>query len=180
MHPLPERILEKLRGIRRTHLILLTGLCGTALLLLPGLLPDRKEPLHTGIMQNEPANTALYRQELEERLTKLLSGMEGVGQVQVMVTVSGTAEQVYAEERKTSQSDRGTQLETQPVIIRSSGGESALAAKTYCPAVQGAAILCEGGSHAAVQERVSRAAAAVLGIPQTRIFVGKSAISDKF
>ncbi len=180
MHTVLEQIRARLSGMQRTRLLLLTGLCGAALLLLPSLLPERKD-LHRGnLPQDEPAQTVLYREALEERLTALLSGMEGVGQVQVMVTVSGTAEQVYAEELKTSQNESGLRQEMQPVILRGSSGDAALAAKTNCPSVQGAAILCEGGSHAAVQERVSRAAAAVLGIPQTRIFVGQSARSAKY
>lgn len=176
MHLRIGELLEKLRGENKSRLILLLGICGAVLLLIPH--HGRQEPVPLpadGTVQAEQ-----YRQQLEERLTALLSAMEGVGQAQVMITVSGTAEQVYAEEIKTSRGANGLRQESEPVITRSGSIESPLVARTVCPAVDGAAILCSGGDHAAVQERVSRAAAALLGIPQSRIFVGRSAASSKF
>lgn len=164
---------EKLNGLQRPRIILIAGLCGAALLILPGILPEKRAqspPPADGTVQAEQ-----YREMLERRLTDLLNGMEGVGQVQVMVTVSGTAEQIYASEVKASQNERARQQEAALVITRSSGTEAPVIAKTVCPAVLGAAVLCSGGSHAAVQERVRKAASAVLGIPQGQIFVGKSA-----
>lgn len=163
---------EKLNGLQRPRIILIAGLCGAALLILPGILPEKRAqpPPADGTVQAEQ-----YRESLERRLTDLLNGMEGVGQVQVMITVSGTAEQIYASEVKASQNERARQQEAALVITRSSGAEAPVIAKTVCPAVLGAAVLCSGGDHAAVQERVRKAASSVLGIPQGQIFVGKSA-----
>ena len=111
---------------------------------------------------------------LETQLTGLLGKMEGVGAVTVMVTVSGTPEQVYAEEVKQTKSDKQTQRESQYVLTRNGSAESALVAETRYPAVCGVAVLCSGGGHAAVRERVAQAVATVLGLPASRIYVGVS------
>lgn len=166
-------------GEKGVRLIVLLGLAGMALILLSGLLPDADTKTPEPAMQYAEAgdnpDADSYRQMLEQRLTELLSQMEGVGQVTVMITVSGSAEQVYAEEVKTSSSDHSSSKESAFVITKQGGDEAALRAETKYPAVQGAAVLCSGGDHAAVQERVSKAVATVLGIPAARIFVGKSA-----
>ncbi|MBR5723131.1 MAG: hypothetical protein IKX57_05830 [Oscillospiraceae bacterium] len=175
MHPRIRELTERLCGENRSRLILLLGICGAVLLLLPQ--HSRKEPVSLTPPADGTVQAEQYREQLEERLTGLLSAMEGVGQAEVMITVSGTAEQIYAEEIRTSRGDSGIRQESEPVMTRSGSTESPLIARTVCPAVEGAAILCDGGDHAAVQERVSRAAAALLGIPQTRIFVGRSAAS---
>lgn len=178
MHPWITALRNRLAGMQRERIILLAGLCGAALLILPGMLSAGKK---TAVpLPDAAAQTEQYRTSLEERLTSLLNGMEGVGHVQVMITVSSTAEQICAEEVKASQNERGRQQEASVVITRNSGTESPVITKTVCPAVMGAAILCSGGEHAAVQERVRRAASAVLGIPQGQIFVGKAAISSKY
>ena len=164
---------EKLADKQKSSFLILLGLCGVCLLLLPNLLPE-KSPQPRAEPQDAGFSVETYREQLENRLTDLLEDLDGVGHVQVMITCSCSAEQVYAEAVKSAQSDRNIQQETEYIITRSGGNESALIEKTRYPAVQGAAILCTGGGHAAVQERVSRAAAALLGISPARIFVGQS------
>ena len=160
-------------GIRRSVLL---GLAGMVLILLSGLLPERTARGHPPeTAAADPADPDAYRAALESRLQTLLCRMEGVGDAAVMVTVSGSAEQIFAQEVKASQSEHSTQTESAYVLARSGGNESPLIAETRYPAVEGVAVLCADGDHAAVQERISRAVATVLGIPQSRVYVGKSA-----
>ena len=162
----------------RLRLIVLLGIIGIAMILLSGLLPEkqkteaRAEPPPYESAADDPD---AYRIMLEERLTALLSRMEGVGAVTVMITVGGSSEQVYATEIRDSRSDSSAQISSSPVLTRTSGGESALLTETRYPAIRGAAILCTGGGHAAVQERITKAASALLGIPVNQIYVGQAA-----
>ena len=166
-------LIQSSKGIR---VIVLLGLTGMALLLFSGMMPNRNSIEQSGnaSCQTAGAQADAYRAELETRLTALLRQMEGVGAVQVMVTLDGSAEQIYAEEVRVSKGDHNEQKQSEYVIMRTGGDESALLSRTAYPAVQGAAILCAGGGHAAVRERVSKAAAALLGIPVSRVFVGKT------
>lgn len=176
-----EAVRKHIQSENSTRMIVLLGAAGIALILLSGAFPKREKASDPPSVQNASAELTepdSYRKNLEEQLTALLSQMEGVGQVTVMLTVSGSAEQVYAEEVKADRSDSSVRTESRFVITRSDGSESALLSGTKNPAIQGAAVLCSGGGHAAVQERVSTAVSAVLGIPPSRIFVGKAAASS--
>ncbi len=156
------------------RIVLLLGLSAMALLLLSELLPKSGNAEHpTKPAMDRAADCGDFVSETESRLALLLSEMDGVGQATVMVSVSGTAEQVYAEEVRASQNGTGRQSETALVITRSNGSESALVAQTRCPEVTGVAVLCTGGGSAAVQERVIRAVSTVMGIPTSRVFVGR-------
>jgi stage III sporulation protein AG len=168
---------SKLHGENGLRIIVILGAAGIALILLSGMLPDKKRNSQT-VQQPAVSETAhdtdRYRETLEERLTALLSQMDGIRSVKVMVTLSGSAEQIYAEEVKQSRNDRGTQTESACVITKSGGNEAAVIAETKYPTVTGVAVLCTAGDHAAVRERVSQAVATVLGIPASNVFVGKS------
>lgn len=164
------------------RIIVLLGIFGMALILLSGLLTGEKQQATDSQRDTHGTQPAAslsisateYAAEVESRLTALLTQMEGVGAATVMVTVRGTAEQVYAEEVRASQSGNSKQTENAYVITKSGGEESALVAQTRYPAVAGVAVLCTGGDRPAVQERVIRAISTVLGIPSSDVFVGRS------
>ena len=175
MNALTERLRAALQKAGAVRVIVLIGLAGMALILFSGLMPDRSEQAAAEPEQQTEStlpDADAYRSDLEKRLTALLSGMDGVGNVTVMLTVRGTAEQVYAEEVKTSSSDRSAQTESAFVITKSGGEESALVTETKYPEEIGAAVLCSGGSHAVVREQVTGAVSTVLGIPASQIYVG--------
>lgn len=176
------QLMDKLRSLfreeNRLRLIIVLGITGIAMILLSGLLPKkqnaepRAEPSNAISAANDPD---AYRILLEERLTELLTHMDGVGSVTVMITVGGSAEQIYASEIRDSQSENGSQTSSAPVLTRTNGDEAALLKETKYPAVRGAAILCTGGGHAVVQERVAKAASTLLGVPVNQIYVGQAA-----
>lgn len=179
MTELLTRLKQKLRSETGIRIILLIGFAGMALILLSGMLGGEQHSARKSAKTDTDGALAAeeYRVTLESRLEEMLGRMEGVGEVTVMITLSSSAEQVYAEEVKASQNDRGSQKESAYVLTRKDGDESALVAEIRYPAVQGAVILCSGGGHAAIQERIRLAAATVLGIPETRVYVGQSTVN---
>ena len=180
MH-LTDKLRILFREENRLRLIILLGITGIAMILLSGLLPKKQnaEPRAEPSVVSAETDPDAYRILLEERLTDLLSHMNGVGTVTVMITVGGSAEQIYAAEIHDSHSENTSQTSSAPVLTRSNGDESALLTEIRYPAVCGAAILCTGGGHAAVQERVAKAVSALLGIPVNQIYVGQaSGFSD--
>ena len=172
---LTDKLRILFREENRIRLTVLLGISGAALILLSGLLPGKQQRIPDAEPPPAAELTAdLYRSSLEERLSALLSEMEGVGNVTVMITVGGSAEQVYASECRSVRSENNYQTSSAPVLTRSNGNESALLTETRYPEIRGAVILCSGGAHAAVQERVTKAAAALLGISASQIYVGQS------
>lgn len=161
------------------RVVVLLGVCGMALILLSGLLPHDRKTTQDVTVSAVEFSEAEYAAEMENRLQTLLSRMEGVGSVTVMVTVSGTAEQVYAEEVNAAQSEKSRQSQNAYVIMKSGGTETPLVSRTKYPQIAGVAVLCSGGGSAAVQERVMRAVSTVLGIAVSDIYVGQQRTAAK-
>lgn len=106
-----------------------------------------------------------YEARLEKRLEEILSGIQGVGDVRVMITLSSSEEYVYAEETDTS-ADR----QQREYVIADKGG---IVTKVNSPALTGAVIVCEGGGNSQVCEKVYEAVSVALGLPSNRICVVK-------
>ena len=119
-------------------------------------LTDRETSAETG------GDSADYVQELEGRLSKVLSKMEGAGEVSVFVTSEG--EKVLAVE--TVQSEDGT-VTTTPIL---SGGEPVVL-EELMPEITGVLIVAEGANDLNVRFNLLEAAASVLNINQSIIKV---------
>lgn len=105
-----------------------------------------------------------YAQGLETRLSKVLSKMEGSGEVSVFITVASEGEKVLAVE--TVQSEDGT-VTTTPIL---SGGEPVVL-EELMPEITGVLIVAEGANDLNVRFNLLEAAASVLNINQSIIKV---------
>ena len=153
---------------RRANLLLVLGVAGMLLLALSEWLPARTTdpPAEAGeTAQAEPAPD--YAAELEGRLRALLEQVEGAGRVEVMVTLLSGAETVYATDTDTAADGSGRQ---QHVLVSGAQGP-ALVERVAVPAVQGVAVVCEGGGSAAVQSRVTAIVEALTGVGTSHITV---------
>lgn len=152
---------------RRADLLLILGAAGMLLLAVSEWLPAKTDapPAVETTAQAEPVPD--YAAELEQRLQALLAQVEGTGRVEVMVTLQAGAETVYAQNTDTA-ADGSTRRE--PVLVSGSGGP-ALVERVAVPAVQGVAVVCEGGGSAAVQSRVTAIVAALTGAGSSHITV---------
>lgn len=115
--------------------------------------------------------TAQTEQQLEKRLSELLTQIEGAGEITVMLTLDSTAESVYA--RDTRQSESAGQTDSEASVVLAGGGsaKSAIEERRILPQVRGAAVICSGARDPAVKERVTNTTARVLGIGTSRIYV---------
>lgn len=92
----------------------------------------------------DSAGLSEYKEELEERLERLCSEVDGVGRCTVMVTFSRGEENTY----------KGSKLtESRP------------------PEVLGVTVVCDGGDNAAVRARLTEMLSALFGIGSNRIAV---------
>lgn len=164
--------LESLRSIPReklVKLILPIGILGMLLILLSDLPSGgSKKPSET-----ENFDTAAYRRDAESRLSDILSGIDGVGEVEIMLTLSGDECYDYAQEYKRSSTENAEQGENKYVLIDSGGKKEALVRTVDNPTVSGVVIVCEGGDNSKVCERVYRAVSTAFDIPTNKIYVTK-------
>lgn len=92
----------------------------------------------------DSADLSEYKEELEERLERLCSEVDGVGRCTVMVTFSRGEENTY----------KGSKLtESRP------------------PEVLGVTVVCDGGDNATVRARLTEMLSALFGIGSNRIAV---------
>ena len=150
-------------GADPRRLLVPAGLLLGGLLLLGPLGAARPSPRPA---RDETAQMTAYEQTLESRLTALLSQVEGVGRVQVMLTLTGSPQHIYATD--TRQSMGGTE---QRHVLLDDGG--ALTETVQTPEIGGAAILCEGGDNVRVAAQIYEIVSSLLGLSTGRISVAK-------
>ncbi len=172
--------LSKIMGkvdLKKYYWLVALLLFGVILLLFDGF------PTTTAPQQPEYDIDELER-DYETRLVALIERIEGAGMTEVMVTIEGTGQKVYAkvensdEEVNSSQQDTDTKkgYSTDYIIVEDeNGNDTALIEKEYEPAVLGVAVLCEGGGDVGVITAVTELCEVVTGVSGNNVFVGKLA-----
>ena len=153
--------------------VLLILLAGVALLLWP------TEPKSE--QQQEPAEAvreAVSLTETEERMRSILSKIDGVGQLELMLTVESTQEREFLQDTELSYSgataapDNYTRC-SEAVVLSGDGGEEPVVVRNVGLTYRGALVVCTGGANAEVKLAVTQAVAALTGLSSDRITVVK-------
>jgi stage III sporulation protein AG len=117
----------------------------------------------------QTAYMTAYKRQLEEELEALLSSMDGVGQVQVMLTLKDSGADVLDKNIKHD----GDTSETDTVVYSTAEGEEPYVTNRFAPDVAGVFIVAEGGGNAVVVSDISDAVMALFGIEAHKIKVVK-------
>ena len=149
------------------------GAAGLLLIMLSSLMPDKETEKKKSSEAVTEAVQKDYCAETEARLTEFLSGIDGVGRVEIFLTVSGNEEYIYATEGKKSSSENKTEEEYSYVMVGGGSNETALIETVISPEIIGAVIACTGCSDPSVQEEIYETVSTALGIPTSRIYVTK-------
>lgn len=188
---------EKTNGIfakitgndRLLGLIVIIGLLGIAFIFISSYI----RPPETESQKSKEESSMLtsseleeYRSTLSEELGNMLASMEGVGRTKVMITVEGSARNIYATDvdvngRETSRKNgddenadkQNTEKKSCIVIRQKDGSEKALTIGQLMPKIQGVLIICDGGDDSRVRSNVIAAVSTALDISETHICVSK-------
>ncbi len=172
-----ERI-EKIKDIfkkdKKLLIILILAIVGILFLVLSEIVPEK---------ENEDSDiknltTDEYAVMIEDKLSFLISSIEGAGETVVMVTVDTGEENVYAKEVKTDEETNddktSSKYEYEYIVIKSgSSSENGMLLKVIEPNIRGVAVVCDGGDNAAVRENIINTVSAVLDIKTNKISVCK-------
>ena len=132
---LADRFAGFFKGKKKIALIIILVSLGLMLVALSSLVSSEAE---------DSSGLSEYKEELEKRLEKLCSEVDGVGRCTVMVTFSRGEENTY----------KGSRLvESKP------------------PEVLGVTVVCDGGESAAVKARLSQMLCALFDIGANRVAV---------
>ena len=133
---------------RNNRIMLIILIIGVVFIALSGLdLSDEKK---------DTGGVCDYRDE-EIRLSRILSQIEGAGEVSVMISYESTMEKDIAYD---GQKERAV----------TSGGDVMVKREIY-PRVKGVVIICDGGEIPAVRQKIKEAVIAVTGAGANRVCV---------
>ena len=185
----PGTLMERLRdGFRRLtenrmNLILICAVTGIILIAASYIWDEQAEPAES--VSDAGTLLSADTRTLEQRLSEMVSRIDGAGRSCVMVTMDSTREAVYAQDLRetedtssSSESGRTTESgnisrEQTHILMDRGSGEEPLVEKQIEPQGRGVMILCEGAENPVVEQRVTEAVKTVLGIPASRICVEK-------
>ena len=176
---------QKTEGVRRIwdkyKFVALVALAGAVLLLWPGgdgKTAERASPQAAALVEAELQQEmvqSLSKQEMED----ILGRIQGVGEVQVLLTVESDGERQLAQDSELSYSGSTAAPEdysrsSQTVLVDDGSAEAPVVTRTVYPTYRGALVVCQGGDRADVKLAVTEAVAALTGLSADRITVAKS------
>ena len=133
--------------------------------------PDREvphpDPCGDGTARSTPSQeqTQPSAAQAQEELCTLLAQIDGVGRVQVMLTLADDGELFY----QTDETVRDGERQTETVLA----DKAPIRIRRAAPRYLGAAVVCEGAERPAVQLAVKAAVASVTGLGRDKITVIK-------
>lgn len=134
----------------------------------------------------EGASGRGYEKEMEKRVEELLSTVDGVGKVDVMITLSSSEEKVLASDRTQSQSSseetdsaggtrstKTAERQETTVLAGGTGDSQPIVEMERMPEIRGVVVSAQGGGDARIQAEISAALEALFHVPQHKIRVLK-------
>lgn len=166
---LPEYISN---GIYKYKYILLMCAAGILLVMLSGLGAS-----NSAADSREWIDASFDVTEIEKTAESIFSQIEGVGKVDVKITVKSGYEAVYAYDTShdCTQSDNGISVsqEKEIVTVSANGQNKPVTIKIKNPEFMGAVIVCEGGDNSKIKLELTQAMKSLTGISADNIVVAK-------
>ena len=158
-----EKITEFARRYRYVILVLLIGI---GLMLLPSEKERVTHPEETTVNSSESGS--------EEKLSQILSKIDGVGKTEVLLTIAAGEEIYYqCNEYESTGTDTGTIHREVVIVTDAERREQGLVQQVIPPKYQGAIVVCQGADRATVRLQIVEAVANVTGLTADKITVLK-------
>ena len=161
---LSDKITILLKKYRYPLIVIAIGL---VLMAIPELKNDEKVvPNVTSDVVNE--------ESMEEKLSSILSQIEGAGCVKVLLT-EATGEEIYYQTNDNNNTGENTNSKNADTVIITDAqrNQSGLIRQINPPAYQGAVVVCQGADNPTVQLAIVDAVSKVTGLGANRISVFK-------
>ena len=191
-----KKISLKEIGLPKLVIIFAAGIL-IIFLSIPGILNSDKsskdEPLDNNpqVVQNDTNTTSYdsntYITEMENKLENVLRKVSGIGEVDVMLTLKASKEQVtlkdspYTQESLNevdgeggSRTDSSVKREESTVLVTTENGKSEpYIIQELEPDVEGVVVIAEGGDDADIQIEIMEAAEVLFNVPAHKVKVMK-------
>ena len=142
----------------------LVVLAGILLMLLPGKKTDA---------QTQESGGSFSLEDTERRMEELLGRMDGVGRVQVMLTLRSGETLSLAEDSSATLGSGGDVRQDSQVLTvnRGSGKQEVVVTQRLYPTYQGAVVVCQGAGDSRGRLRVMETVAVLTGLSSDKISV---------
>ena len=101
---------EKLKSVftsdKKLAVLCAVGVLGVVLLILSEFIPSGEKKAEKKESVTAAQSQETYAEDIEKRLTEIVSSIDGAGKTRVMVTLESGAEQVYAKNEKIKSTPR--------------------------------------------------------------------------
>lgn len=156
--------IDRIKKDKKSLLIISVALLGMMLILFSG--EDSKE-----FKDSQLSEVVYSSEEYEEKLSKLVSEIDGVGRVSVMITFESGEENVFASDDEEFIREEEKKSKKDYIIIDTEKGETGLKIKSVYPEIKGVAVVCEGASDPVVREQIVSVITALFDISSKNISV---------
>lgn len=173
-----DRISEKTRLSKKLMLVLVLFAAGLVALLFSELGQNREEKISQETTTLQKASAQEYVQSLEERITSIISSIDGAGSTRVMITLESGNEDVYLHnydygEDVDEDGAGNREVKNEYVVVDNSGEENGIVIRVEEPKIRGVAVVCEGGGNDYVKAQIISTVTALLDISSARVSVAK-------
>lgn len=178
-------------GVTRLIIIILAGIMLLVLSVPPKEKASEENVSVTESMAGQESNTALlamsqYAKRQEEATEKILSKVEGIGKVEVMITLSSSEQKITLQDDNNSseeatQSDQSGgsrmeekhQTEAESVLIKRDGEETPYVVQVQAPVVEGVVVVAQGVDSGKKKTEIIEAIQALFPVESHKIKVMK-------
>ena len=137
------------------------------MIILGGFASKEKEESKAVFSSFENKDPMEYATFVEQKVKDICSGVSGVGEVTVVVTLEGGYRTVYALNSQSSQSGHKSEV----VLTGSGSSESALVVGYEYPRISGIGIVAEGGGSSKIKQTIISLVYAAFDISTNKIEV---------
>ena len=170
-------ISEKTSLSKKLLAVILLFVLGTAAL----IISETGERIRTDtetITQAVTSGAQDYVSSLEERITSIISSIDGAGATRVMITLESGSEQIFLHnndygEDVDSDGSGNVEIKDEYIIVDSGNGENGIVVRVEEPKIRGVAVVCEGAGNASVKAEIIATVTALLDISSARVSVAK-------
>lgn len=159
---LTEKIM---RWIRKYRFVVLILLIGVGLMLIPFGSKEESEAGNQPITPTQP--------DISEELSRILSQIDGAGEVSVMLTVRTGTSTVYQTDESVTNGENGSTKQDTVIVTDENRVQSGLIQHIIYPEYRGAIIVCQGADNVQVRLNIMEAVARITGLGMDKISVLK-------
>lgn len=177
---------------KNTYLVI--GLIGALILVVAmptgGTKKSQENPVSVGTMSDDVSDrdtletqTDESMRQLELRLERVLSTIDGAGKVQVMITQKDYGQQIVEKDELSNMDTDATgqkhvQRTSESVFEKNSSEERPFVSRELAPQIEGVLVVAEGGANSAVKQNILQAVKSLFPLEAHKITVVKMSMQE--